>query len=73
MGARLYLSLKHKNGKNDYKMQSLIICTPDEVLFSMIISKKIIWAGNVAHMEKKKPAYRFFLGGGGAEEKDHCE
>ena len=41
------------NGEN-YKMRSLMICTAHQILFAMIKSRRMGWAGHVARMGENR-------------------
>ena len=65
-------SLLSKNIKNKtYRTVSFMICTPPPIMFRMIKSRRMRWAGHVARMGERRGVYRVWWGNLG--ERDHLE
>jgi hypothetical protein len=52
---------QQENGE-DHITRSFIICTPHQILFGVIKSRRMRWAGNVARMRDRRGAYRVLVG-----------
>jgi hypothetical protein len=56
-------SKKRQQGNGeDHVMRSFMICTLHQILFGVIKSRRMRWAGNVARMRDRRGAYRVLVG-----------
>ena len=64
MVMRKILGSKTRQQENgEYQItRSLMICTPHRVLFGIIKSRRMRWAGNVARIRERRGAYRVLVG-----------
>jgi hypothetical protein len=46
----------------NYVISSLMICTPHQILFGVIKSRGMRWAGHVARLGERRSVYRVLVG-----------
>jgi len=49
------------SGEN-YIMRSLMICAPHPIIFGLIKSRRMRWAGHVPHIGERRGVYRVLVG-----------
>jgi len=59
---RIFEPKRDEGSGENYIMRSLKICTAHQIIFRVIKSRRIRWAGHVARMKERRGVYRVLVG-----------